>query len=124
MLKFVVKDTRSGEYFEFSKEEYDDFIECNSLEKSKMRKTCPKLYDGNDRRNNHRGFKLEDIVEIYDIAAWSWCVNVHAMQKYHQCRCVYWRFGKGFVRRGNTKFALHDDKLNHLKNVQKNHSVL
>ena len=62
-MLFLVRDSRDGNLYRFTKEEYDNFILTFNLEKSKMRKTCRKLYEGNDNRNWHKGFALEDIVD-------------------------------------------------------------
>ena len=62
-MLFLVRDSRDDSLKRFTINEYNRFITTYNLEKSKMRKTCKKLYEGNDGRNWHKGFRLEDIID-------------------------------------------------------------
>lgn len=62
-MLFLVRDSRDDSLKRFTISEYNRFITTYNLEKSKMRKTCKKLYEGNDGRNWHKGFRLEDIID-------------------------------------------------------------
>lgn len=62
-MLFLVRDSRDDSLKRFTISEYNRFITTYNLEKSKMRKTCKKLYTGNDGRNWHKGFRLEDIID-------------------------------------------------------------